>query len=69
VDATGGNDLLGSHAFTGSGIAQLEYSGTQGMIQVSTLRFNGTEVPEPATWALIVGGFAALAIRRLQQTG
>ena len=67
VDALGG-DVLGSHTFAASNIAELDLIGVPGDTQVSTLRFNGGESvsPEPATWGLMLAGLAGVAVRRLR---
>jgi hypothetical protein len=61
---TASADALGAHTFSGTGIKTLEYSGDPGFTQVSTLRFNGSTVPEPSTIGLTLAAFGALAVRR-----
>lgn len=59
VDASNG-DVLGTHTFNASDIKRLEWAGGPGFIQVSTLRFDGTEIPEPSSALLMLGGGALL---------
>jgi len=57
-------DKNASHTFGGTGIAELDFSGSTGVIGVSTLRFNSTSVPEPSSLLLVAGALAGLAWKR-----
>ena len=65
VDASGG-DMLGTHSF-GGGVKYLTFSGEAGYVQVSAVTY---AVPEPGTYALMLGGMAAigLTLRRRRQS-
>lgn len=64
VDASAG-DMLGTHSFAG-GVKYLAFSGAAGFVQVSAVTY---AVPEPGTYALMLGGLAVvgLALRRRQR--
>lgn len=65
VDASSGN-ALGTHSFNGS-VASLEWAGSPGFVQVSTLTIS--PVPESETYAMLLAGLGLLgfAARRRQQ--
>ena len=66
-DALNG-DKNASHDFGGTGIAELDFTGSTGVIGVSTLRFS--TVPEPSSFLLFGSGLAGLAgvVRRKIRT-
>ncbi len=54
------SDVLGTDSFSGK-IASLEFSGTDGFTQVSTLTFNRVAaVPEPETYAMLLAGLGLM---------
>lgn len=66
IDATGGSDILGTYTFTGA-VSSIEWAGTTGFAQISTLTIS--PVPEPETYAMLLAGLGLLgfAARRRQQ--
>lgn len=60
VDASATGDQLGSYGFSGS-VKSIQWSGSPGFAQISTVNFTAAPVPEPETYAMMLAGLALLA--------